>query len=456
MRFKIRADDEKGAVLVIVAILMTALLTLSAGGIMVFTLYGANREMQKAADQAALAGAAALPLLRPGVALESLNMNPVYSLTDQVGLDVPIRSAIEGVPDPRAVACAYGTNNLQNSSARLISIFGSSADPSLGGYCTNAPWNDGRVLPTLNSLTTPLTTCVTSLTSRIEGLVGQLEAGLTSILSGLGGLLGGLVGGLTGIEATDLVEDTVSQLEGLLTSVENLEALAPALLTPEMTVRVKSGVNPPMLSFISGSAGIQMQVLATAERRLKNAVVMPMTPALTEATGLELNAALAATKQPMMDALALANGQLNTAMGQLGITGCQDLLSPSSKIAQDVSDIYNPPPAGPAPAGKDLVEGSLAAAQQSAASAGQNIEDLAGEAVLVIRQGPTPNTLSDLLGPLCSTLCPILGLAGTTQIPATDVVAVAAHNLENGNISNDDLISDLASARGLFTATLVK
>jgi hypothetical protein len=36
------------------------------------------------------------------------------------------------------------------------------------------------------------------------------------------------------------------------------------------------------------------------------------------------------------------------------------------------------------------------------------------------------------------------------------VVAVAAHNLEDGNISNPDLISDLAAARGLFTATLVK
>jgi hypothetical protein len=33
---------------------------------------------------------------------------------------------------------------------------------------------------------------------------------------------------------------------------------------------------------------------------------------------------------------------------------------------------------------------------------------------------------------------------------------VAAHNLEDGNISNPDLITDAAAARGLFTATLVK
>lgn len=89
MKLQLRARDEKGAVLVIVAIFTLVLLTLSVGGIMMFSVYGANREMQKAADQAALAGAAALPLLRPGVALSSLNLNPVYNLTDNYGLDVP-------------------------------------------------------------------------------------------------------------------------------------------------------------------------------------------------------------------------------------------------------------------------------------------------------------------------------------------------------------------------------
>jgi putative Flp pilus-assembly TadE/G-like protein len=438
MKLKIRARDEKGAVLVIVAIVMTALLTLSAGGILVFTLYGSNREMQKAADQAALAGAAALPLLRPGVALESLNMNPVYALTDDVGLDVPLKSLVSGVPDPRAVACAYGTNNLKNSSARLITIYGSNANPSLGGYCTNAPWNDGRVLPTVNGLATPLTGCINSLTSSLTSLISQLQGALNLPL--LGGILGN-------------INATINQLTGVLNAVKNLEALSPALLTPEMTVKVRSGVHPPMMSFITGTTGIQMTVEATAERRLKNAVVLPGTPGLT---GVDLNSALAATKPTIMNALGTVNTQLNTLVNGLGISGCQNLLSPSSKIVQDIGDIYNPPAGGPAPSGRTLINGALAAAQQSAAGAGQNVNNLAGEAVLVIRQGPNPSSLSSLLGPVFSLLGPVLGVPLSTQIPALDVVAVAAHNLEDGNISNPDLISDLAAARGLFTATLVK
>ena len=443
MKLKIRARDEKGAVLVIVAVVMTALLTLSAGGILVFTLYGANREMQKAADQAALAGAAALPLLRPGVALESLNMNPVYALTDDVGLDVPLKSLVSGVPDPRAVACAYGQNNLENSSARLITIYGSNANPSLGGYCTNAPWSDGRILPTVSGLATPLTGCINSLTSSLTSLISQLQGALSLPL--LGGILGN-------------INATIDQLTGVLNAVRNLEALSPALLTPEMTVRVRSGVNPPMMSMITGGAGIQMTVQATASRRLKNAVVLPNTPTLTD---VSLNTALAATKPTIMNALngpgaASLNNQLNTLMSGLGLSGCQNLLSSSSKLVQDIDDIYNPPASGPAPSGADLLRGALTAAQQSAAGAGQNVNNLAGEAVLVIRQGPSPSSLSSLLGPVFALLGPVLGVSLETQIPALDVVAVAAHNLEDGNISNPDLISDLAAARGLFTATLVK
>ncbi|MGQ0679285.1 MAG: pilus assembly protein TadG-related protein [Actinomycetota bacterium] len=453
MKFKSRARDESGAILVIVAISMIALLTLSAGGIMLFTLYGANREMQKAADQAALAGAAALPLLRPNQLLSSLPLNPVYDLTSNVGLDVPLKG-LSNVPHPFAVACAYGTNNLKNTSARLISVFGSPANPPLGGHCASAPWSDGRVLPALNSLSSPLSTCVNTLTTRINGLVTTLQSELNSLIGGLGGLLGGVLGllGLSAGQATDLVNNTITQLTGLLTSVQNLESLSPALLTPEMTVTVRSGVQPPMLSFITGSNGVQMTVQATAERRLKNAVVLPSTPGL----GVDLNTALDQTKPAIMSALNAANTQLNTVMSQLNIPGCQNLLSATSKIVQDVSDIYNPPPGGPSPTGRDLIEGSLTAAQQAAASAGTNINNLAGEAVLVIRQGPTPSTLSSLLGPLINILGPVLGLPGITAIPALDVVGVAAHNLEDGNISNADLIPDLLAARGLFTATLVK
>lgn len=442
MKSRLRARDENGAVLVIVAISMVTLLTLSAGGIMMFSLYGANREMQKAADQSALAGAAALPLLRPGVALSSLPLNTAYQLTDNVGLDVPLRG-LSNVPDPRAVACEYGTKSLLGSSASLITAFGSPPSPPLAGYCSTGTWTGGnRVRPVLNALSTPLSSCVNNLTTSINGVISQLQGslvGLVSILPGVSDLISN-------------VNATIAQLNGTLESVKNLEALSPALLTPEMTVTVRSGVRPPMLSFITGSDGVQMTTEATAERRLKNAVVLPNTPALLNTN---LNTALAETKPSVMNALTAANTQLNTMTNQLGVAGCQNLLSPSSKVVQDIGDIYNPPTSGAGPSGRDLISGGLAAAQRAAGQAGTSVDQVAGEAFLVIRQGPTPGTISSTLGPLVG----LLGLSpmvSTLQVPALDVALVTSQNLEDGNISNPELIPDAAAARGLFTATLVK
>lgn len=441
--------DERGAVLVIVALVMSVLLTLSAGGIMLFTLYGSQREMQKAADQAALAGAAALPLLRPGQVLNAVpGLNTVYDLTDNVGLDVPLK-AVGGIPDPRAVACAYGSASMSGSSANLIGSFGAAPSPAPSTLCSSAPWSDSRIIPSLNSLSTPLSTCVNNLTTAINGVITQLTNSLNSLLCLP--LLGCVLS-----TVTTAVNNTIARLQAVLLSVQNLEALAPALLTPKMTVTVKSGVQPPMLSFVTGNNGVQMEVTSVAERRLKNAVVLPDTTGLT---GVNLNAALATTKPTVMNALAAANTQLNTLFGSspagLNVSGCQNLLSPTDKVVQDISDIYNPPASGPAPTGAQLLQGATAAATRAAGQAGTTVDALAGEAFLVIRQGATPTTVSSLLGPVVN----LLGLSGTLgllQVPAVDVAVVAAHNLEDGNISNPDLIQDAVSARGLFTATLVQ
>lgn len=447
---KRHVSDERGAVLVIVALVMSVLLTLSAGGVMLFTLYGSQREMQKAADQAALAGAAGMPLLRPGQALGSLpGLNTAYDLTDDVGLDVPLKSLIQGIPDPRAVACAYGSKSLEASSAKLVTGFGSAPSPTPSTICANSPWSDARITPSLNSLSTPLSTCLESLTTRINSAISQLTTSLANVVCLP--LLGCVLSTLTGN-----VNNTIARLQDTLTQIQNLEALAPALLTPQMTVTVKSGVKPPMMSLVTGSDGIQMTATSIAERRLKNAVVLPDTPALT---GVSLNSALAETKPTVMTALGTINSQLNTLFSAtsagLNVSGCQNLLDPNGKIVKDIGDIYNPPASGPAPTGQSLINGATAAATRAAGLAGTSIDNLAGEAILVIRQGVTPTTISSLLAdPL--NLLGLNGTLGLVQIPALDVAIVAAHNLEDGNISNADLMSDLASARGLFTATLVK
>lgn len=444
----LRTRDEQGAVLIVVAVVTVVLLILSGGGVMLFTLYGSQREMQKSADQAALAGAAGLPLLNPGQTLSSLPMNTVYDLTDDVGLDVPLRG-LSNVPDPRAVACAYGTRALEADSANLTAKFGN--DFTGSGYCAGAPWSDGRVDVVLPSLSTPLSACLNGLTGDINSVINELTGGLNSLLNNplINLLLSPL--GLSVGELTGNVDEIVTQLEGVLTSVQNLEALSPALLTPEVTVTVTDNVTPPMIGFVTGGDGVEMQVTATAERRLKNAVVLPNTPNLLDT---DLNAALAAAKPEIESAMSSLNDQLNTLFGQLGLSECQDLLDPSEKIYQDVSDLYNPPTNGVAPTGRDLLEGATEAAQRAAGDAGTTVESLAGEAFAVIAQGgPNSSTISQLLGPVVD----LLGLSSVVedlQIPAMDVVIVAAHNLEDGNISNPDLITDAAEARGLFTATL--
>lgn len=426
---------------------MSVLLTLTAGGIMLFTLYGSQREMQKAADQAALAGAAGMPLLNPGQTLSSLPLNTIYDLTDDVGLDVPIKG-LSNVPDPRAVACAYGTRSLEADSAKFVANFHIAATGLPSSYCSNAPWSDARVNPTLNTLSTPLSTCVNGLTTNINNTINSLIAGKNSLLGNLLALLGL---GMTAAQVTAIVDATVAQLTGVLKSVQNLEALSPALLTPEMTVTVTDKVKPPLVGMITGGDGVQMKVTATAKRHLKNAVVLPNTSALL---GTDLNTPLNATKPQVLNALEQANTQLNSLMTSFGLSSCQNLLAPSSSVYQDISDIYDPPASGTY-TGRHLINGATAAVNRAVASSGVTAENVAGEAFVVIRQGVTPTTVSSLLGSIVNDL----GLSSTVKslpIPALDVVLVAAHNLEDGNISNPDLITDAAAARGLFTATLVK
>lgn len=472
MKFRTRARDEKGAVLVIVAVSMLALMTLTAGGIMLFTLYGANREMQKAADQGALAAAAGLPLLNPGQTLDSLGLQQNYDLVAGVGLDTALHSAHK-IPDPRAVGCAYASRNLQADSAHLVTTFG--ANMNAGGYCANDP----RVNVIPEPLASSALQCLNSLAPAVTNLTNQLEGGLSALLSQpLVNLLGIPVGividvisnpllepllpsGLTRdmvIRLVNNVPHVVGQLDEVLKAVQNLEQLSPALTTPRVRVTVTERVSPPMLSVITGSTGLQMTVGATAERRLKNAIVLPGTPLL----GVDLNEPLSASKDEIMGTLTTVNDELNgviTRLESLGLgsnlSGCKDLLGSSSKLYQDIDDLYNPPDSAPY-TGRDLVEGAMDAVERVAANSGAGVDAIAGEAFLVIAEGgPNATTLQNVLGASVTTL----GLSSTLNtlpIPALDVALVAAHHLENGNIGNEQLIPDTLSARGLFTARLVK
>jgi Flp pilus assembly protein TadG len=455
---------------------MSVLLTLSAGGIMLFSLYGSQREMQKAADQAALAAAAGLPLLNPSQTLDGLALDYTYELLEGYGLDSAVQGATN-IPDPRAVACAYANRNLQGDTSRLVAKFGEGYNA--GGSCAGHVSGDARVNVTLGSLTSELSQCLSGLTPAINSLTTQLTTGLNNLLArpliGLLGITLGTVGdvvngllpasllaplGLNLSQVNTLVQgvpNTIDGLDNVIESVQNLEALTPALLTPEVTVTVTERVTPPLMSMVGGGDGVRMTVSATAERRLKNVVVLPDAPLL----GVDLSSALNAAKPDILSTLTSVNTQLNTVMSTLqglglgNVAGCQNLLGPASQIYQDIDSLYSPPASAPF-TGADLVAGAMDSVIRIAGDSGAAIDDVAGEAFLVIAEGgPTPTTLQNLLGASAGAL----GLSSTLNslpIPALDVALVAAHHLESGDPLSEEMMIDTLSARGLFTAVLVQ
>lgn len=434
MRLRGFLQRDDGAVMVIVALVLIPLMVLSAGGIGLFTLYGAQRELQKAADQAALAGAAALPPLNPNVAFDSLpfpipNTDPVYELAGSQYFDLPRLADL--VPDPRSVACEYGAESLSGDSASLITAFG--AEPSVlqSTICT-----DRRVAPTMHS--TPIYHCLDQIVVTLTTRLRILE---------------------TDILLAPLVPDVLTAVLGpVQQAVDALSQLVPAALSPTMRVDVASRVRPPMFDMI-GVDGLDMTVSATASRRLKNAVVVPIIPGgsvgpvVTD--DVNLNLALAEPQPALIDALGDIDTLLNQLTASLGLTDCQDLLG---GVRQDLSDIYSPP-SGPAPDARDLVKESVDAAEAASASSGVALAELAGDAYYAIGAGDPAGSIgsivSEVVGPLlASTALALLGPITSTQIPSLDVAIVIFTDI--GSEDYRAAVIDAANARGLFRAVLTR
>ncbi len=430
LRRVLQRDD--GAVIVIVALVMVPLMVLTAGGVGMFPLYGSQRELQKAADQAALAGAAALPLLNPNVAFQNLpfpipNTDPTFELTGLQYFDLPRLGEL--VPDPRSVACEYGAEALSGDSASMITAFG--ADPS-------APQptlcEDYRVAPAMQS--TPVYDCLDHVVNTVTSRLRILE---------------------TNILLKPLVPDVLAEvLSPVQRAVNALNQLVPAALSPKMKVDVASRVRPPMFELL-GADGLDMTISATATRRMKNAVVVPLVPGgavgPVVTNDLNLNQALAEPQPALIETLGEIDGQLNVLTSSLGLAECQNLLQ---GVQQDLGDIYNPP-TGTAPFAVDLVKESVEAAEAASAASGVALSELAGEAYYAIGAGDPAGSIgsivSDVVGPLlASTALALLGPITATQIPTLDVAIVVFTDI--GNEDYRATVIDAANARGLFRAVL--
>jgi hypothetical protein len=381
--------------------------------------------LQRVADQAALAGAASLPPFDPNVLVEDApfplpSTEPVFQLVEgATSQNLPRMRDL--VPDPRAVACALGTDALNAEGTPLVDAFDEDLlAPPLDedGSTVNTVCTDLRIHPRIQH--NPDNTTPVECTNRLIEAVADDTDGLESLI------------------------DAIVRLP--------LDQMLPAAFTPRMKVTAYSKLKPPLLSMITGSDGGVMRVSATAYRRIKNAVIVPILPAqrlqidlglvdpvdvMTNPTNL--NNALNTAQKPLIDVITDADNRLSTLMSTLGVP-CQHMLR---NLRTDLYDIYNPP-TGPAPSARDIVDAAVTAAEQTAADLSvpaPNPSDptsLAGETFLLIGV-----TTTNLMGPVAA-----------TQIPILDVALVSMRRGADGNFVASAV--EAANAHGAFRATLAE
>ncbi len=441
MRIRERIADERGGVTIVVAIVLPLLLLLTAGGVSGFSLYASHRELQRSADQASLAGAATIPLTDPNALVENSpvplpDTEPVYQLLEGQGVNLPRMS--DFVFDPRSVACAVGSDSLSNG-ADLVGAFGETITEALlddDGNEITAVCDDTRVYPQLqpNPDTTTVLECTNLLIQEVANDAGPLDV--------------------------DLLNWLLSPIQNLVNGVAKmpLHHVLPAVYTPRMKVTSFSKLRPPLVSLVTGNDTGTMRASATAYRRIKNAVVVPIIPSplqqlqinlgLLDGSQLfrdlinnpvNLNNALRRAQKPLIDVITELDNRLNSIMSTFGLP-CQNVLA---NLRQDLRDIYDPP-SGPAPSAVDIVDAAVEAAELTAAAIGAaspnptDPNSLAGEAFLLIGVSAT------------NSLLPI----SAANIPILDVAVVSMREVAEGDYRA--AIISAAQAHGIFRATLIK
>jgi hypothetical protein len=437
-RIRDRAAQQDGAVFTILAIVLPLLLLLSAGGVTGVTLYTANRELQRAADQAALAGAAALPPFDPRVIAEH-SPYPIPETDEVIAEHWPAGDPPrlgDPIVDPRSVACAYGSSALDPASAGVTQAFQNTElfETPLGedGEELQTVCEDIRVYPTMQkgSSFDPV-----ECSNRVVNHYAE-EAGVDDILDP---------------DALDILPSPIQTAVDSYVKMP-LHRVLPAALSPRMHVDVYSYLRPPLLSFITGSDGGHMRASATAYRRIKNAVVVPILPIdqLGIHTGIKtvdrvvtdpvnLNRALKTPQADLINALDDADRRLDEVTAKYG-EPCQHVLH---NMRQDLRDVYDPPQ-GPAPSALDIVDAAVEATERTAARTGipvtdpDNPESLAGEAFLLIGV-----SVDNFMQPVAA-----------TQIPILDVFLATMSEVSEGDYRA--AIVNSANAYGLFRAVLVE
>lgn len=471
-----RGKGDDGAILPTAALALVALvafagLTLAGGSV-----YAAAQDGRKAADLAALGGAANLPTLNLG----TTTFDPTSGASSTTGTSLnPLN-----LPDPTQADKPLATLDLTAALPTLDNDFASGvcaiAAREFGGG--RAPIEDGYPAPG----TVP--TCTSSFGFENQWLqeLANCLAGDVAAADCANRLDQGLYSLLPAPDAASIVVTKLSAAltkagkkgqvvtKKLITDIQTLNAtlpgapltplldyfnskggisidmtkLAPAILTPQVTVEVQQQVQVPGANML-GHGPVTVTDDATARRVIKNAVVVPtVTPNVDGTFTIDVNPYITTARDTVLGALdqlaADIAPEADQALTPLACpnttTGCPVVEDSFGQVTADVRDAVDPPN-GPAPDAVTLINNAVAS----------------GQAVMVA----IPSYQVDpqaILGSTVYNLPGVKDLLGNLDfIPAFDVVPAILSAGPIGQVLATPVYTAVTAAqtRGLYRARLI-
>lgn len=452
--------DEQGAILVTTAVLLTAVASFAGLALGTAALYGTAQEGRTAADLSAAAGAASLP----GLAIGS-RPNPL-GLPAPTMLDTPL-----GTVDATPALPTLGTDFTLGTCRVVAQQFVDKRSPLTQSWMTG-PVQCTPTVSVADPALQRLANCLQGAGS-LASCAGQVEANLAAmadipaegdpVVAALQDATDylGLAGDIMTADLMARIRNLNAVLGGRLTPLVDalpadgkltvdLARIAPALVTPEVSVRVTQQVKVPGASLV-GMGPITFTTDATARRAFKSAVAVPVVtpPGPDGGVVFDANPAIGSARDATLDAIDKAGDAvvptLDQAFAQAGcggsMTACPSFDSAVDSVQADLRDVLDPPH-GTAPDAEAVIQQAIASGEPIMLAVGSYVVD--PKQVL----GSTVYSL-----PGVSQLLP-----GLLFVPAFDVLPVILSAGPLGKVvaTPIDTVAAAGRAKGLFKARIVK
>lgn len=389
--------DERGATAVLVGVLLPVLLAVSALGVGTLAVSGGERELQRAADAAALGTASRLPVVDVGSAPGLADLKPGLGLIDGAGCAI-VDDNLARAPMTRA----FGGDTTCSAE---VQPFGLQLSQALQAGLDVLPNHRGNLDPLLRNVNIPallpgIATPYVEVTARNE-----YDAPLRGLIS---------PGQPVEIEATAVARRRIKN----------------AVLVPATDASVVcDGTKRTLLllkqSFTDETLGTVLDLLEDVSLGLLSSVTVD------ECT-FDANQTLEIPRDPALETL----DQLADVVES---TDELELIAPAIReLRLDLADVYDPPTGGDVPTQQDLID--AAAADE--------------EDVLVILANPISGGGGLLSGLIGASAVPILDVAAVPASCLADGELTVEH-LVSVDDSNP-CVRAIPQGRGLFRATLVE